>query len=212
MKMQDSCSGSYGATGRISTWSTRTQTSSSTAFVRSLQVWGGRASALSDGRETRPPMKLDARGEFPAASLLSTMVQGSFDSAGTSLREVSAPLRMTNCLRGQFVGDDNLLAGWPRGGPSSWGFLFQSHEQQDENRPYPNGHRKLHQLSVAQRISSGNQVRKPQHRQSREYPEGQSAPRVHGWISPRFKGRRSGTPGSGILAINIMIMIMLAKP
>jgi len=105
---------------------------------------------------------------------------------------------------------DNLLAGWPGRWPIVSGFLLQFHEQQDENRPYPNGHRKQNQLSVSQRISSGNQIRKPQHSQSREYPEGQSALGVHGWISPRCKGRRSGTPGRGSLPINVNIM--LAKP
>jgi hypothetical protein len=34
-----------------------------------------------------------ARGEFPEASLLSEKMQGSFDSAGASLREVPAALR-----------------------------------------------------------------------------------------------------------------------
>ena len=37
-------------------------------------------------------------GEIPDASLLSAMSIGSFDSAGTSLREVPAPLRMTNWI------------------------------------------------------------------------------------------------------------------
>jgi hypothetical protein len=39
------------------------------------------------------------RGEFPDASLTLRKMQGSFDSAGTSLREVPAALRMTQLLQ-----------------------------------------------------------------------------------------------------------------
>ena len=42
-----------------------------------------------------PSTKPRCRGEFPDACLLRERVQGSFDSAETSLREVSATLRMT---------------------------------------------------------------------------------------------------------------------
>ncbi len=39
------------------------------------------------------------RGEYPETSLLSEKMQGAFDSAGASLREVPAPLRMTIWIR-----------------------------------------------------------------------------------------------------------------
>jgi hypothetical protein len=58
-------------------------------------------------------------------------------------------------------------------------FLFQFHEEQNEDRPYPNGYRKLNQLCVSQCTSSWNRKRKPQHSQSREYPEGQFGFGVH---------------------------------
>ncbi len=63
--------------------------------------------------------------------------------------------------------------------------LFQFHEEQDEDRPHPHGYRELNQLCVAQGISSWNQKRKPQHSQSREYPEDQFGFGVHhsGFIS-----------------------------
>ena len=57
--------------------------------------------------------------------------------------------------------------------------LFQFHEEQDEDRPHPHGYRELNQLCVSQGISSWNQKRKPQHSQSREYPEDQFGFGVH---------------------------------
>jgi hypothetical protein len=59
-------------------------------------------------------------------------------------------------------------------------FLFQFHEEQDENRPHPDGYWKLNQLCIAQRASSWNRKRKRQDGQGREYPEGQLGFEVHG--------------------------------
>ena len=53
----------------------------------------------------------NVRGELPDASLVRRRTQGSFDSAGTSLREVSAALRMTGV--GKFGEKPQSLAGWP---------------------------------------------------------------------------------------------------
>jgi hypothetical protein len=39
-------------------------------------------------------------------------------------------------------------------------FLFQFHEEQNEDRPHPNSNRKLNQLRVSQRTSSWNRKRK----------------------------------------------------
>jgi len=70
-----------------------------------------------------------------------------------------------------------------RGGPSHCGcesaWLFQFHEEQDENRPDPDGHGKLHQRGVPQSTSSGQEICRHQHGESSEYPKKKSAFPVH---------------------------------
>jgi hypothetical protein len=54
--------------------------------------------------------------------------------------------------------------------------LFQLHEKQDEDRPYPNRYWKLRSLCISQkRTSSWKRKTKQEHGHSSEYPEDQFA-------------------------------------
>ena len=73
------------------------------------------------------------------------------------------------------------------GETSPYPVLFQFHEEQNEDGPYPNGHWKLRQLRFSHGTSSWKDEAKPKHRQGCEYPESQFGFGVHGCL-PRFSG------------------------
>jgi hypothetical protein len=83
--------------------------------------------------------------------------------------------------------------------------LFQFHEEQNEDRPYSNGHWKLRQLCVSHGIPSWKHKAKPKHRQSCEYSEGQFGFGVHCVVLPRFQARPGCKLDGGSLATSIII-------
>ena len=125
--------------------------------------------APGQARLSRPP----GRAQYP---------QGRFDESRLAIPRLGVSGRCDPARK--------IWARW-KAKQKSWrstsdGFLFQFHEEQHENRPHTHSGWKLRQYCLSHRTSSWKRKSAHQHGQGREYAEGQSGFRVHGWFTPPF--------------------------